>query len=133
MVRRVSGNTWPPSRDGVTVNDVPLGHISGAGSVIVASHAPSAAKSEQEGQDEHDSYGDVDNDVKHNFADDVPAGLEDIVGQKRARHEESRTCDEVHERHVNTQDCDWHTSASPGGSDCSTVAGNRSDLSVMPS
>ena len=107
---------------------MPLGHISGAGSVIVASHAPSASKSEQEGPYEHNRYGDVDHDV-----DDVRTDLEDSVGQKRARHEESRTCDEVQEPNVKTQICDWHTSASPGRSDCSTVAEIRSYLSVVPS
>ena len=123
MVRRVRCKPrWPLSRPLVKVDDVPLGHISGAGSVIVASHAPPAANCRQEGQDEHECYGDVDTDVADNFADDILAGLEESVGQKRARHGERGGCNKAQEPRVKLQACDRSTTASPGDSDCSTVA-----------
>jgi len=100
-------------------DDVPLGHISGAGSVIVASHAPAtvtAGDCPYMGPDCSREHADVMADA---FADGILASLEESAGQKRGRPDEGLS--DVDEREAKQLACARSSTVSPGGSECSTV------------
>lgn len=108
-------------------DDVPLGHISGAGSVIVASHAPAAFTAgdcQFMGPDCSREHADM---MADEFADGILAGLEESAGQKRGRPDEGFS--DVDEREAKHLTCARSSTVSPGGSECSTVP----NLSIPPS